>query len=292
MWVIFSLIALIANVAKVLAVKQFCSQIDTRLLVFSSRLISAIVLIPILLFQNRAFPTNPVFWGVILSTSILTAIASMLLTESIKKGPLSVVMPIQSGIPVFSLLALIFLFKERPGLLSIVLMVISMILVCLMLYFQKKGETRSKRQYIYSIFSILAAVIFGISTVLDPIAIRQIIHGALAYSACWNLISSLIMATTFVGGPRLRILKKTDHVSGILIYSLCTLAAFFFQQYAVQLSLKITGAVIHVKTLVMMHMPVVVLVGVLIYREKPPGPVIWAGLAAIITGIALIRSIL
>jgi hypothetical protein len=74
-------------------------------------------------------------------------------------------------------------------------------------------------------------------------------------------------------------------------YSAAVLSAFYTQQYAVQLSLSIPGGVVHVKSIVMLHLPVVMLVGYLWLKEKISTRSLIAGLLALAAGWMLIRDI-
>ncbi len=60
-WILLSLIAMTANAAKVLTVKLCCQGIDSRLLVFVGRAVSAAVLFPVLLVTGDSFPSDKVF---------------------------------------------------------------------------------------------------------------------------------------------------------------------------------------------------------------------------------------
>jgi hypothetical protein len=75
-------------------------------------------------------------------------------------------------------------------------------------------------------------------------------------------------------------------------YSLAALAAFISQQYAVQKSLAIPGAVVNVKSIVMLHLPVLVVLGLLVFRERPRPLTLAASLSAIALAFLLVRSLI
>jgi drug/metabolite transporter (DMT)-like permease len=308
-WILFSVLAMLANVGKVLTVKYRCGGIDSRVVVFCGRVVSAGVLLPVMLFSGIGFPTDGIFWLVIVATSLMTAVASVAFTDAVKFGKLTVVMPMQAAVPVFSLLTLWMFWKELPKSASIVLMLLSMAAVAWTLY-ADSGDKTSNGRMVFAWLSLVSAVLFGVCTILDRVAVSRLAQGALAYSACWNLFSALLM-----GAEVWRIRnKKPGTVTGfeeqspqtgesgnclrfsqvwpvLAVYSAAALSGFFFQQYAVQLSQTIPGAVVNVKSIGMLYLPIVVLVQSLTLTERPKPMTLAAGISAIVLSILLVRSL-
>jgi len=77
----------------------------------------------------------------------------------------------------------------------------------------------------------------------------------------------------------------------LAVYSAAALSAFFFQQYAVQLSQTIPGAVVNVKSIGMFYLPIVVLIETLTSRERHSPMTLAAGISAIVLSILLVRSL-
>ena len=311
-WILLSLVSLAANTAKVLIVKRRCAAIDSRLVVLAGRGFSAAVLMPILLARSGGLPRDGLFWGVVVAAAVITAFASVLFTEAVKKGPLSLVIPAQAGVPVFTLLTLWLAGRESPAPAAVVLMLLSMAAVAWMLYANYRREDAAHRQTWFAALSLIAAVLFGVSTVLDRVAIARAVHGALAYSACWNLLSAVLLGAECLRGmgslpmnrntsippmnhshpPRTALrIHRADAVP-LTLYGLSVLAAFFTQQLAVQYSLAIPGAVVNVKSIVMLHLPVVLLIGILVFGERIVRQAAVAGVLALILGLALLRAML
>lgn len=90
-WILFSVLAMLANVAKVLTVKYRCEGIDSRVVVFCGQMVSAVVLLPFLWASGIGFPTDGMFCLVIVATSLMIAVASVLFTDAVKFGKLTVV---------------------------------------------------------------------------------------------------------------------------------------------------------------------------------------------------------
>ena len=293
-WILLSLVSLAANTAKVLIVKRLCAAIDSRLVVLAGRGISAAVLLPILLAKSGTLPGGGLFWGVVVAAAVITAFASVLFTEAVKKGPLALVIPAQAGVPVFTLLTLWLAGREAPAPAAVILMLLSMAAVAWMLYANYRREDAAHRQTRFAALSLIAAVLFGVSTVLDRVAIANAAYGALAYSACWNLLSAALIAAeclaTKTGRTALR--PRPADALPLTLYGLTVLAAFFTQQLAVQYSLPIPGAVVNVKSVVMLHLPVVLLVGILVFGERIVRQAALAGILALIFGLALVRAMM
>ena len=281
-----------ANAAKVLTIRHLCGGIDSRLLVLCSRVFAAVVLIPLLVCSDYALPTSGLFWGVILITAVLTAVASILLTDAIKMGQLASVMPMQATVPLFMLFVLIIGFKEHPGTGAIFWIAATTACLGITLYLScsAKGLSRGAKFWVFALFSLAAAMIFGLTTVLDRVAITAVTGGALAYSGCWNLASSAILGVECVR-KRVHWRLSRRKLATVAIFSVLALAAFYCQQFAVQLSASLPGAVVNVKTIIMLHLPVVVGANYLSTEDKCSKRQLFLGLLTIACGIALIQSL-
>jgi drug/metabolite transporter (DMT)-like permease len=293
MWISLSILAVFLNAAKVLTIKHLCSRIDSRFLIFCSRITAAAVFIPALFILGCEFPLSKTFWIVLLVTSCLTAVSSILLTDAIRHGRLAVVMPMQAAIPVFMLMVLFVAKGESPNFKSVVYIICAALSLGYTLYqsSSNKNSAAAGKVLIFGIFSLVSAFLMGITTVLDRTAIAAVSAGALAYSGWWNLVSAVIL---FFECTRARSFNMASGYSrpGIRIafYSTLALLAFFTQQYAVQKSLTIPGGVIHVKTIVMLHLPLVIGLNYIFLPEKISKKVLIGGLLSILFGILLIRS--
>ena len=291
LWLVFSLLSMAANAAKVLIVKRLCGGIDSRLIVLVGRSFSALVLMPILLMQGRSLPTSGLFWGATIGAAVLTAFSSVLYTEAIKKGPLSLVVPVQAAVPVFTLLTLYLAGAETPASAAVMLMLLSMAAVAWMLYANYRREDTAHCRTFYAVLSLIAAILFGVSTVLDRVAIAHAAYGALAFSAIWNLLSAILLGAECARARlgRAAVALRREDVVPLALFSLTLLLSFFTQQLAVQYSLAIPGAIVNVKSIVMLHLPVVLLAGIVFFRERIVRQAAIAGIVALILGLALMR---
>lgn len=294
LWILISLVAMAGYAARVIVVKRTCQHIDSRQVVLTGRIVGSLVLLPMLLVRQGGLPTDPTFWAITLATAFITAFGSIMMTEAIKKGPLALVIPMQAAVPVFSLLTLWAMFHESPSTQAVVWMLISMSAVAWMLYANYRGEDAAHKQTLYASLSLIAAVLFGFSTILDRIPISRVADGALTYSACWYLLSAALIFTECLRKQRSirKLVPQKDAILGLSLFSLTMLIAFTAQQYAVQLSLDIPGAIVNVKSIVTLHLPVVVLIGLIFFHEKIGKQALVAGIIAVISALALLRVML
>ena len=292
LWIILSLVAMFANVGKVLVVNRLCHGVDSRILVLCGRLIATVLLLPILIIVNKSFPLDIKFWVIVTATAISTAFASVLFTEAVKKGKLSCVMPMQAAVPVFTLLTLFIVTRQSPKPASILFMIISMAAVAYTLYQSGREKDKNDGRFIFVVYSVIAAVLFGVSTFMDKVAIGYVVNGALAYSACWNLASSAIMLFENIRTKNIGKIFAKGNISPIGLFSMATLIAFFSQQYAVQRAMSIEGSVVNVKSIVMLHLPIIILLSFYLQGERPSKRILLGGLVAVIAGILLVRSVL
>jgi hypothetical protein len=133
-------------------------------------------------------------------------------------------------------------------------------------------------------------MIFGLTTVLDRVAIMAVTGGALAYSGCWNLVSSAILGVE-CARKKVHWRLSGRKMTAVAIFSILALAAFYCQQFAVQLSAGLPGAVVNVKTIIMLHLPVVVGTNYFFTADKCSKRQLFFGLLTIACGIALIQSL-
>ena len=290
-WIMMSIVAMLANVGKVLYVKLKCTEIDSWLLIFYARLFPAVILGGTLFFIDYEI-TNPIqFWSTTLTTILLTLLANTLYLDSLKKGYLSIVVPIQAAIPLFMVACTATWYQEVPHLISLgfILIIVGSIATTLILTHPNQPPATAKLFSAGVLESIVAAILFGISTVLDRIAIASVTHGGLVYSAYWHITTSIILLPLifFRTAP----IKRSYHFGIILLYAILALIAFVFQQLAVQYSLVIDNGVTYVKSIVMIHISLVTIISIFVLKEKPHSWLLITSLLTFIGGLGLIISI-
>ena len=284
---------MLVNVSKVFYVKLKCAQIDSWILVFYARLFPALILGGTLFWVDYKIINPLKFWSTTVVTSLLTILASILYLNSLKKGYLSVVVPIQAAIPLFMVAFTAAWYQEVPHLISFgfILVIVASISVTLVLtQVNQAQKNRPVEQLGFTVLeSIIAAILFGISTVLDRVAIASVTHGALVYSAYWHIITTIILFPMifFKSAPT----YFPHHFFAILLYAILALVAFIFQQLAVQYSLVIDNGVTYVKSIVMIHISLVTIISIFILKEKPNNGLLVTSFLTLIGGLGLILSI-
>lgn len=289
---------MLANAGKILVTKTAARDADPRTLVLSARLAAAAVLLPLFPLLGLPWPTSPWFWGIVLLTALLTALASTVLSWTVQRGPLGIVMPMQATLPVWMVLMLAALGKEPippAGWAGVLLSAASLAVVLaerprtpartppggvlledewvdepattpkdanrnttrLRTTEPEPTERTPTPAWMYGAASLGVAVVLAACTLLDRSAIAAAVAGGLVYSACWNLVSTGVMLLTQTVRPS----AERQPWGAILAFAACGLVAFVAQQVAVEWSQTIPGGVLHVKLIVMLHLPVVTLVG-------------------------------
>jgi len=108
--------------------------------------------------------------------------------------------------------------------------------------------------------SLLAAFLYAGSTVFDRVAIASMEFGALNYTFIWNAISLMVLFVLMRG--RITIEASGSKIKCLLLVAICSALAFLMQQYAVQNSLYLLNGVTLVKSLVMLHIAILIVLGI------------------------------
>lgn len=291
-WIIASLVAMIANVAKVLLIKTRCRSVDSWTLLFAARLLPGLVLLVALAFVEHSIRDVTAFWSATVAAAVITIGASLLYMEAVKQGELSLVTPIQATIPLFMIICTWILYGEVPEGLALLFICVIVASVSLVMYrsAQNKDLSVEHRRGRPVFFSFIAAGLFGISTVLDRIAVAAADNGALVFSAWWHIVTLVLLF------PVLFIKRKPIKTTAVLnknvgVYVFAVLLAFIAQQYAVQWSLAIDNGVTYVKTIVMTHIVIASGIGILYFRENTSRTVLLANLVTAASGLGLLWTI-
>jgi drug/metabolite transporter (DMT)-like permease len=284
---------MVFNVAKVLSVKTICKNTNPSVLVFYARLVSAILLIIPAYYSGYEVNDTLLFWGATLLAAILTMFASVLYVKSMQAGDLALVSPIQASVPVFMILTTFVLYNEKPG--AIEFLLISMIAVSVAYVLLKSAKARNTQShnsvFLPVLMSFSASALYGVSTVVDRIAISATTNGALLYSACWNSVTVLLLSYYLFNNYKEVILEAKRQYSNISIYILIATFAFVLQQLSVQESIQIENGVTYVKAIVMLHIGLSALAGVTMLKEKVSADLLISNGIALAGGISLITIV-
>ncbi len=292
-WVWLALIAMAFNVAKALSVKTLCREIDSSALVFHARLLPALALILPAYYSGFQVIDANTFWGATLVAAVLTLFASVLYVKSIQLGNLALVSPIQASVPVFMILTTYVLYGEKPGMMQFLLIMTIAASVAYVLLRTSRSRNTPFQDDVFRpvVMSFAAAALYGISTVIDRIAIAATSHGALFYAACWHAVTVVLLSFYLARHYRTVLSEITAHLSPIVVFILFTSGAFVLQQLSVQESLAIANGVTYVKAIVMLHIGISALLGVVLLRERIAPDLLVSNTIALSAGITLIASV-
>jgi len=294
-WILLSLVAMCANVAKVIIVNKRLQSVDSRIIVLIARFSFAAVLVPACILLNGSLPLDAAFWMIVLATAVLSTIASVLFVDAIKNGRLAVVMPMQSAVPIFTVITLIFTYKEFPQLSSLVFMVISMGALAYTLYYSslKKDSSAQAKTPKWAFYSLIAAAVFGFCAVLDKAAISRVAsHGAIAFSAAWSVTSFFLILFECIRRKALKNINTVTNIGTLGFYCFSMILSFCAQQFAVQFSLDVEAAVAIIKSIVILYLCLLVLIDYFIFKDRVSGRVLAGALVAITAAVALMRSMM
>jgi len=272
-WILLSLNAALFFALRYVVVKKYLNGVDTYLLAFSARFFSVIFLLPLLPFNSLKGLCSINFWAVIITTSLLTAAASIMQLHSIKNYDLSSSLPFLSFIPLFMILSVFLIFKELPSFQSIW----GILLLTVGAYILNIGKNYSILSPIKNLlkdFGALlffgVAVIFGLTTTLDRIGIENAGNSAFSYSFFWNIFSVLLFSLIFLNRKKNRLYfsQTKKNIIPLTVQGLFTIIAVYSQMLAIELAKGISANVIYVKALTLLQMFIGVIFGILIFKEK------------------------
>jgi len=289
LWVWFCILAIAASAAKVFYIKKIGGLISNLHILFFSRLVTCLLLVP--LYSEINIPTNQVFWSATLTAVVLTTLAGYAYIEALRRGALSIVAPIQATIPVFMVAIIALVYQDVPSLLSVLFLSGTMLSLGVVLLsssnaYNSSKESRGMWQPI--LLSLLAALLYAGSTVLDRVAIASTEFGALNYTFIWNAISLMVLSVLMRG--RITIEVSGPKIKWLLLVAISSALAFLMQQYAVQNSLYLLNGVTFVKSLVMLHIAILIVLGILFLGERPDKLAVLGSFSSLLFGIGLVLS--
>ncbi|MBI2547393.1 MAG: EamA family transporter [Candidatus Aenigmarchaeota archaeon] len=176
LWFVLSLLASLSKATEGFFSKRGLQKINEYAMAFGLSFFSAIFLsIPLIYYGIPAIDST--FWIAVSITSVLNAIASVLVMKAIKMAPLSLVLPMQNFTPLFLLLTSPIILGEFPGLfgvLGIFLIVIGSYVLNIQVY--KKGLLKPFQELFKTkgvLLMLAVALIQSVSANVDKMAIQH-----------------------------------------------------------------------------------------------------------------------
>ncbi|MEZ5542122.1 MAG: EamA family transporter [Pseudomonadota bacterium] len=290
-WIWAALASMLLYVVKVMSVRIYCRDLDANALVFYSRAFPAIALVLPAYYSDFVI-TDPVrFWGAAVLATLLTIGASTLYIRALQQGMLAIVAPVQASIPVFMILTTLLLYREAPGPAESGLILVVTASVSASVYqVSRHAPAAYKSQVVPMLYSLSAALLYGISTVVDRVALQAVENGTFLYVLVWNTLTLLLIGSHQARAGKL-LTPLTHRRLPVIVFMAAGLGAMILQQYAVELSERIPNAVTYVKTIVLMHIGIAALAGLVLLRERLSVVLLLSNLVTLGASVALVLTI-
>jgi drug/metabolite transporter (DMT)-like permease len=269
-WILLSLLAALFFAARFILIKKFLSDTDIFLTAFFQRFFGLLFLLPLLPFFPIRGCHAPLFWETIAITGVLTGVASVLQIKALSRHELSTSVPFLAFTPLFMVIAVYFIFHEVPSLKAFS----GVIFLCGGAYLLGQGRAKgpiTTRKFTFGKGSVLfffVALIYGVSTTLDRVAIE--IAGGFAYTFFWNLFSAFLFGLVFLNIPKWKEYSREikRHFFPFLAQGFLAAGGFLCQMTAVQSARNVSANVVYVKALTMLQLLIAVTAGITVFGEK------------------------
>lgn len=259
LWIVFAFISGVFVSLREMYIKRYVKE-SSEVISFTTRFYGSIVLIFIALKGNISINNIPVFIGVTLLTVLITAFTTMVRLTLIKTEELSLTTPWLGTVPIFVVLWSAVLYREVPGLLAIV----GILLVCIGAFTINLKDKAIKITKA-SLWMLLIAFLLGLTTSVDKMAIGA--STAITYTLLWTIASAVLM----YGVSKKRNGRAIVVNKHLFVQAIFWVVEFLFQMLAVQ-QLNTTGnGPTYVKTLTMLNIVITTVVSSLVFREKDRG---------------------
>lgn len=287
-WIWAALGSMLLYVVKVMSIRIYCRDLDANALVFYSRAFPAIALVLPAWYSGFVITDPARFWGASVLATLLTIGASTLYIRALQQGLVSVVAPVQASIPVFMILTTLLLYREYPGPAesSLILVIVGSVSVSVYLV-SRQTPAAHTNQFVPVLLSLLAALLYGISTVVDRVALQAVENGTFLYVLVWNTLTLLLVGFHQARSGKL-LTTLAQRRPPVFVFMASGLGAMILQQYAIELSEQIPNAVTYVKTVVLMHIGIAALAGLLLLGERVSALLLFSNLVTLGASVALV----
>ncbi len=267
-WIVVALIAAVFISLRHLYVKRFCMSSPPEILVFSTRLVGSVFLLPGLFRAEFRVSHMPAFIAAAFVTVFVTAVATTVQMHVIQRSALSRNIPYLALIPVFMIPWGLILLGQSPTPASFLGLVIASAgayvlnaspdqpLLTPLLTVIRKGPAR---------LMFFVALALGLTTTCDRIAIGS--ASAYTYLVVWTVASTVVMGIRALRHGRPLVVKTLLSKHTIAQAGLWTVG-FSSQMAAVELSSHVPMGVAYVKMLTMLSILITVTIGGRLFSER------------------------
>ena len=292
LWIWLSLIAAFFFAIRHVIIKRYLANADVLLTAFVYRLFSILYLLPLLFLYDLVRIESLKFWIVTLFTAILTAGASIMQIKALQKYDLSSSVPFLAFVPLFMILPVYFLFHELPDLTSLLGVILLSLGAIIINATNKNDLFLIFRNFIRNKGAILffgVAILYGISTTYDRVAILEAENSGFTYTFYWHVISVFIFSLIFFNFKRIPyyISDIKIHIKGFALQAFFGIVAFFMQMLAVEFAKNVIANVLYIKAITLFQLLISVFFGIILFKEKNAIYRI-VGAVAMITGAIII----
>lgn len=256
LWIIFAITSGIFASFRELYIKRYIKQ-SAEIISFATRFYGSIIFI-IIAFQGNIKITNiPIFIGITILTVIITAFATLIRLKLIQAEDLSLTTPWLGAIPMFVVLWSMILYREIPGILALV----GILLVCIGAFtINLQGRRLQIKKA--SLWMLLIAGLLGLTTSVDKMAIGA--SSAITYSLIWTITSAGLM----YGIAKTKTKKVMIVDKHLIIQALLWAGEFLFQMIAVQSISTLASGQTYVKTLTMLNIVITTVISSIVFKEQ------------------------
>ena len=263
-WILLGFLSAFSQAGRAIFSKKILKDTDEYIAAFANRLLTSIILLPLLFFINIP-QLGKEFWIVLIISAIFLGFNTILYMKAVKLTDVSLIMPLYSLVPLFVLISSPFIIKEIPsiyGFIGILLIVIGSYV--LNIHKNQHGYlTPFKNLLTHNGVRImlLVCIIWALNSNLDRMGLTY--SSALFWLVSTNILMTIILLpiTIYKAGDKLKQIPKK--LSRLLPISICSACEVGFYMVAIQFTLLVY--VISVKRFSIL---IGVLLGCLIFKEK------------------------
>lgn len=267
-WIFLAIVSAFTGSLRNIHLKRYCNEIPADLLVFFTRFMGSVFLLTTYQKLSIQIDNNFVFYIVVITSCLLTAVATVIKITLIQKQDLSLSLPFLSFIPLFMLPWTIILLDEYPSLICL----LGVLLICIGSYCIYANPQKNvffpftmlmKSKSI--ILMLVVSLILGMTTVGDKLAV--ISANSFTYIFFWTIISTIIMSYVLFKYEIRKIISFFFN-KHCFLQSVLWIVTFYSQIYSIELSNFIEGSVIYVKSIIMLEVIISVIIGGSFFKEK------------------------
>lgn len=224
----------------------------------------AVMLLLLTLFSGKSLLLDTESFVLVFITSLIAALAGLIILTSLKKGDLSLISPIQTTTPIIVLLLAIFFLSETPqpiGLAGIMLVVFGGVVLDKSPKESFISIARRIISYRPALLALAAASLYAVASVLDKVGLETIdplVWMTYVYGLIFLILLPVALYSSNIPFKRL---KKS--ATPLLLGAILSVTAIYFQMQALAI-----GNVTYVMAIKRLSTVFTVTLAILLVRER------------------------